>query len=45
MQVYVVRVNGRAYEESRTKERRDEIVSILKSLYPGAEITVENKRK
>lgn len=42
---YIVRVNGRFYEESKTKARRDEIVQILKQVYPDAEITVENKRR
>ena len=41
--VYVVRVNGRVFEESKTKERRDEIMEILQGLYPGATITSERK--
>lgn len=41
---YYVRVNGRVFEESKTEERRDEIVEILRSMYPNANITVEKKR-
>ena len=37
--MYIIRVNGRVFEKSKTKERRDEIVKILKNLYPGAKIT------
>jgi len=43
--MYVVRVNGRVFEISKTKERRDEIVEILKQIYPGAEITAEFMKK
>ena len=41
--MYLVRVNGRVFEESKTEERKYEIVKILKELYPNAEITVEKK--
>lgn len=41
---YVVRVNGRVFEHSLTEARRDEIVGILKQVYPGSEITVEERR-
>jgi len=40
-----VRVDGRVYEDSKTEERRDEIVPILKQLYPDSEVTVERKRE
>ena len=36
---YVVRVDGRVFEISNSKERRDEIVEILKRLYPNSKIT------
>lgn len=39
--MYIVRVNGRVFECSKTEERKDEIVAILKGIYPDAEITVE----
>jgi hypothetical protein len=42
---YIVRVNGRVFEESKTKERRDEIVEILRGFYPGATITATAKRQ
>ena len=42
---YVIRVNGRVFEISKTKERRDEIMEILRRLYPDAEITATRKRK
>lgn len=41
---YIVRVNGRVFEFSKTEERKEEIVKILKDVYPGAEITAEKKR-
>jgi hypothetical protein len=41
---YLVRVNGRVFEESKTEERKNEIVEILRSMYTNAEITVEKKR-
>ena len=41
---WMVRVNGRWFEESRTEERKNEIVEILRQVYPTAEITVEVKR-
>lgn len=37
---YEVRVNGRVFEYSKTKERKDEIVKILEEMYPNAEIKV-----
>ncbi len=42
---YEIRVNGRLFEFSKTKERRDEIVPILEQMYPDAEITAEPKRE
>ena len=42
---YEIRVDGRLFEYSKTKERGDEIVSILKKFYPDAEITAEPKRE
>ena len=42
---YIIRVNGRVFEESKTKERRDEIVEILRGFYPGATITATAKRQ
>ena len=39
--MYIIRVDGRVFEKSKTKERKDEMVEILKNLYPGKEITVE----
>ena len=44
MATYIVRVDGRCFEESKTEERKDEIVGILKQVYPDSEITVEKKR-
>ena len=41
---YAIRVDGRVYEISRTKERRDEIVPLLKQLYTNAEIIIERRR-
>jgi hypothetical protein len=41
---WIVRVDGRCFEESRTEERRDEIVPILQRLYPDSEVTAERKR-
>lgn len=41
---WLVRVDGRVFEESKTEDRRDEIMGILRNLYPGAEITSERKR-
>lgn len=43
--VYIVRVDGRMFETSKTKERRDEIVEALKQIYVGSEITAEEKRR
>lgn len=42
---YEIRVDGRLFEFSKTKERRDEIIPILKQFYPNAEITAEPKRE
>lgn len=42
---YEIRVNGRLFEESKTKERRDEIVPLLEQFYPDAEITATPKRE
>lgn len=41
---WLVRVDGRVFEESKTEERKNEIVEILARLYPSAEITAEVKR-
>jgi len=41
---WLVRVDGRVFEESKTEERKNEIVEILAGLYPNAEITAEAKR-
>lgn len=41
---WLVRVDGRVFEESKTEERKNEIVEILTKLYPSAEITAEVKR-
>lgn len=40
-----VRVNGRLFEFSKTEERKNEIVPILKSVYPDAEITATKKKE
>lgn len=40
-----VRVDGRIFELSKTEERKNEIVPILKSFYPNAEITATKKRE
>ena len=40
--MYKVWVNGRLFEISRSKERRDEIVEILSQIYQGAEIVYQN---
>ena len=42
---YEIRVDGRVFEYSKTKERRDEIVPILHQFYPDAEITAVPKRE
>ena len=42
--MYIVKVDGRVFEKSKTKERRDEIVKILRSLYPNTKITVKYRR-
>lgn len=42
---YIVRVNGRVFEESKTVERKDEIMEILTQMYPNAEVTAEKKRR
>lgn len=39
-----VRVNGRLYEFSKTEERKNEIIPILKSVYPTAEVTATEKK-
>lgn len=41
---WIIRVDGRYFEESKTEERRDEILPILKQLYPESEVTAERKR-
>ena len=41
---YLVRVSGRPFEVSPDKARRDEIISILKSMYPDKEITFERRK-
>lgn len=41
---WLVRINGRVFEESKTEERRDEILDILHGMYPDAEISSEIKR-
>ena len=40
--MYKIWVNGRLFEISRSKERRDEIVQILAQMYQGAEIAYQN---
>lgn len=40
-----VRVDGRVFEDSKTEERKDEIVDILKRGFPNSEISVEVKRE
>lgn len=40
-QAWNVRVDGRLFETSKTKERRDEIVEILKTTYPNSTIEVQ----
>lgn len=42
---YLVRVSGRPFEVSPDVARRDEIIQLLKSLYPDTEITYERRRK
>ena len=42
---YLVRVSGRPFEVSPDVARRDEIIQLLKSLYPDSEITYERRRK
>lgn len=42
---YEVRVDGRLFEISKNEERKEEIVKILKQVYPDAEITVKATRK
>ena len=41
---WLVRVNGRVFEESKTEERKNEVMEILSGLYPNAEITADAKR-
>lgn len=41
---WLIWVGDRCFEESKTEERRDEIVPILKQLYPDLEIRAERKR-
>lgn len=36
---YVVKVDGRVFEISNSKERMMEIVEILKRLYPNSNVT------
>lgn len=36
-----VYVGDRVYEDSKTEERRDEIIEILKGFYPGVDIRYE----
>lgn len=40
-QAWKVRVNGRLFEVSETKERRDEIVKILSNMYGMDSIEVK----
>lgn len=40
-QAWNIRVDGRLFETSETKERRDEIVEILKATYPNSTIEVQ----
>ena len=42
---YLVRVSGRPFEVSPDVTRRDELIQLLKSLYPDCEITYERRRK
>ena len=42
---YLVRVSGRPFEVSPDVTRRDEIIQLLKGLYPDCEITYERRRK
>ena len=42
---YEVRVDGRLFEISKNEERKEEIVKILKQVYPDSEITVKATRK
>lgn len=42
---YEIQVNNRLFEISKTKERRDEILPILRNLYPDATITATPKKE
>ena len=43
--MYTVRIDGRVFEISKTEERKNEIVEILKQIYPESEVTVERTRE
>ena len=40
-QAWKIRVDGRLFEVSKTKERRDEIIGILKDTYPNSTIEAQ----
>ena len=40
-QAWNIRVDGRLFETSKTKERRDEIMKILKETKPGSIIEAQ----
>ena len=45
MEKFEVRVNGRLFEVSHGEERKNEILEILKNMYPDADITCKKLRK
>lgn len=40
-QAWKIKVDGRLFEVSKNKERRDEIIEILKAAYPNSEIEAQ----
>lgn len=41
---YVVRVDGRVFEISKSESRKDEIVKILQETFPESEVTVDVRK-